>query len=35
MFGMTFAAILAGIFAFSNYQALRGEPMPTFPGFGR
>ena len=34
MTGMTFAAILAGMFAYSNYQALRGQPVPTFPGFG-
>jgi len=32
LYGMTFAAIVAGYFAFSNYQALRGMPMPSFPG---
>lgn len=35
MYGMTFAAIFAGYLAFSNYQALRGMPMPIFPGMRR
>jgi len=35
LYGMTFAAIFAGYLAFYNYQALRGQPMPTFRGFGR
>ena len=35
LYGMTFAAIFAGYLAFSNYQALRGMPMPIFPGVKR
>ena len=35
LYGMTFAAIFAGYLAFSNYQALRGMPMPIFPGVRR
>lgn len=35
MYGMTFAAIFAGYLAFSNYQTLRGIPMPIFPGLKR
>ena len=31
LYGMTFAAIFAGYLAFTNYQALRGTPMPGFP----
>ena len=35
LYGMTFAAIFAGYLAFTNYQALRGMPMPMFPGLRR
>ncbi len=35
MYGMTFAAIFAGYLAFSNYQTLRGMPLPIFPGLKR
>ncbi len=35
MYGMTFAAIFAGYLAFSNYQTLRGMPLPIFPGLRR
>lgn len=33
--GNTFAAIFAAYLGVMNYQALRGTPMPTFPGMGR
>jgi Zn-dependent protease len=35
MTGNTFAAIFAGYLALINYQALRGMPMPVFPGMRR
>ena len=35
LYGMNFAAIFAGYLAFTNYQALRGMPMPIFPGVKR
>ena len=35
LYGLMFAAIFAGYLAFSNYQALRGMPMPIFPGLRR
>jgi len=35
LYGRTFAAMFAGYLAFSNYQALRGMPVPMFPGVRR
>lgn len=35
LYGFTFAAIFGAYLAFSNYQALRGMPMPGFPGMRR
>ena len=35
LYGWTLAAIFGAYLAFSNYQALRGMPMPTFPGLRR
>lgn len=33
--GWTFGAIFFAFFAITNYQAMRGVPMPTFPGTRR
>ncbi len=35
LYGYPLAALFAAYFAFTNYQALRGMPMPGFPGVRR